>query len=821
MPLAVICCCFLCPVALSAATVSYVQGNYATPQSPQTTVAVAFSGAQNAGDLNVVVVGWNDSSATVTSVVDQSGNPYAPASAPTTGNGLSQSIYYAKNIAAAAAGANRVTVTFSTAAVYPDVRIVEYSGADRSNPFDVAAGSFGNSASSSSGSATTTNATDLLFGANTVATLTTGPGSGFITRLITSPDGDIAEDRSVTSTGTYSATAPLSSSGPWVMQMVVFRAASSTTTAGFSVTPKASVLTFGQTQQFQAANASGSVTWSVDGGVGGSSSAGTITTSGLYTPPRSVGSHTVTASTPTQSANATVYVSNYAGTFTYHNDNLRTGQNLNETVLMPANVNQSQFGKLFSYPLDGIAFASPLYVANVTISGKGVHNVVYVATENDSVYAFDADGLSGSPLWKVSLLGSGATPVPCSDVGECGDIPTQIGITGTPVIDQASGTMYVVTKTKNKRGKQYLQQLHALNITTGAEKFGGPVTLQATVPGTGSGASGGNVTFNPLRENQRPALLLSNGVVYIGFASHGDNSPWHGWVLGYNATTLRQVLAYNVTPNGNGGGIWQSGGGLATDATGNIYFTSGNGDFDADGGGVDYGDTVEKVSPSGTVVDYFTPSAQSSMNANDLDFGSAGPVLLVDQPTGPYPHLLISSGKTGTIYVINRDNMGHYNSAGDSQIVQTLVGALASDGTLQTGNFSSPVYFNGYVYFAAVNDALKAFQLSNGLLSQSPTSQTAALYPCRGASFAISANGTSNGILWAIQNLGNPDSDTSNPGVLFAYEATNLADELYDSNQAGGRDTMDLPAKFSIPLVANGKVFIAGQTQLVVYGLLP
>jgi hypothetical protein len=614
-------------------------------------------------------------------------------------------------------------------------------------------------------------------------------------------------------TGARSSSVAINDNAPSSPQTIAL----SGTGTGFSITPSVTVLTPYQTQQFSAVNGIGTVTWSVDGVAGGSPSSGTITPSGLYTPPSSAGIHTVTASTTQlQSATATVYISNYAGTFTYHNDNLRTGQNLNETVLTPANVNQTQFGKLFSYTLDGIAFASPLYVANVSIPGKGFHNVVYVATEHDSVYAFDADGLSTTPLWQVSFLKTGVTTVPCADVGECGDIPTEIGITGTPVIDQSSGTLYVVAKTKESN--KYVQRLHALDITTGAEKFGGPVVLQASVPGSGSGSSGGSVAFDPLRENQRPGLLLNNGVVYISFGSHGDQVPWHGWVLGYNATTLQQVMAYNVTPNGNGGGIWQGGGALATDAAGNIYFTTSNGDFDADTGGIDYGDTIEKLSPSGTVVDYFTPHDQSNMDVNNLDLGAGGPVMLVDQASGPYPHLLISAGKTGTIYVINRDNMGHYNPSNDNQIVQTL---FLANGGPELGNFSTPVYFNGYVYFGAVNDYVKAFRLSNGLLSTAPTSQSSVVYPCRGASFAISANGSANGILWAIQNLGDPNNDATTPGVLFAYDATNLANELYNSNQAGSRDTMDFPAKFSIPLVANGKVFIAGQTKLVAYGLLP
>ena len=361
------------------------------------------------------------------------------------------------------------------------------------------------------------------------------------------------------------------------------------TGTGFAVTPRVSVLTSKMTQQF---TASGSVTWSVDGIVGGTSSSGTITTNGLYSPPQSTGTHTVTATTSQNQASATVYITNYPGTYTYHNDNLRTGQNNNETVLTPSNVNPAQFGKLFSYSLDGIAFASPLYVAGVNIPSSGLHNVVYVATESDSVYAFDADGLSTNPLWHVNFLKSGVTTVPCADVGECGDIPNQIGITSTPVIDPSTGTIYVVAKTKE--GTKYVQRLHALDITTGAEKFGGPVVITATVSGTGVDSTGGKETFDSLRENQRTGLLLSNGVIYFAFGSHGDNSPWHGWVLGYNATTLQQVLAYNDTPNGSfgGGGIWQSGGGIGNGRNGGASISRPVMETSMlHSGGVDYGTT--------------------------------------------------------------------------------------------------------------------------------------------------------------------------------------------------------------------------------------
>lgn len=583
------------------------------------------------------------------------------------------------------------------------------------------------------------------------------------------------------------------------------------TGAGFSISisPRAVALTPYVSQQFTS-NGNG-VTWSVDGIVGGSTASGSITAAGMYTPPTTAGAHIVTAATAAGSANATVYVSNYPGTFTFHNDNQRSGQNTSETVLNLSNVNQTQFGKLFSYPIDGLAFASPLYVANVSIPGQGIHNVVYLATENDSVYAFDADGRSSTPLWHVSFLSTGVTTVPCSDTGECGDIPQQIGISGTPVIDPSSGTLYVVANTEE--GSTYVQRLHALNIATGAEKFGGPIVIQATVAGSGSGSVNNQLAFDPLHENQRAALLLSNGVVYISWSAHGDQLPWHGWIMGYNATTLQQTMAECISPNGYGAGIWMSNGGPAVDASGDIYFTTGNGDFTANTGGADYGDTIMKLSPSGTVLDYFTPHDQSSMEANDLDLSSAGPALLLDQP-GAIPHLLIASGKTGTVYVVNRDNMGKFNPNNDNQIVQTLP-SLLPNGTEDEGNYSAPAFFNENIYFGAVNDNLKAFPFSGGLLASVPGSESPEIFPNRGASFAVSANGSTNGILWAVQ-----DNAPSN-GLLYAYDATNLAHELYNSAQAGSRDTLGIATKFSIPLVANGKVFVVANGALVVYGLLP
>jgi hypothetical protein len=548
---------------------------------------------------------------------------------------------------------------------------------------------------------------------------------------------------------------------------------------------------------------------------GGAAGTGTISANGLFTATGSTGSHTITATTQNlQSGSATAFVVSYSGTFTFHNDNTRGGANLNETVLSPSNVNSTRFGKLASYPIDGVAFASPLYVPSVTIPGQGVHNVVYVATEHDSVYAFDADGGSSTPLWQVSFINPAGriTTVPPSDTGECCDITPEIGITGTPVIDPSSGTLYVVAKTKEVVGSttNYVQRLHALDIRTGAEKFGAPVVIQASVPGTGAGTSGGQIAFSPLRENQRPALLLNNGVVYIAFGSHGDHQPYHGWVLGYHATTLQQTLAYCATPNGEGAGIWLANAGIAADAAGALYFTTGDGTFDADGGGSDYGDSYVKINASGQIVDYFTPHDQANLDAGNIDLGSGGILILPDQP-GTHPHLLVSAGKNGTIDLVDRDNMGHFNAGNDGQIVQSLANIFPF-GTPEPGNYSSPVYFNGTVYFSPVADSVQAFRLTNGRLSTSPTSRSTEVFPYPGGTLAVSGSGSANGILWALEPKGNA------PGTLRAFDATNLSIELYTSDQSGSRDALDEVVKFNAPLIANGKVYVASASRLTIFG---
>lgn len=600
-----------------------------------------------------------------------------------------------------------------------------------------------------------------------------------------------------------------------------------TSNAPVTVTPGFSSLTFTQTQQFQATvndNPGEGVNWSVDGIAGGNAQVGTISPAGLYVPPGQTGPHTITATDQgdsSKSGNAAVVITDFPGLFTSHNDLARTGQNLQENVLIPSNVNPLSFGLLFSDPVDGYVYAQPLYIENVAIPGQGFHNVVYVATEGDSVYAFDADH-AGPPLWHDSFVdpAQGVTTVPSTDIDpNYMDLIPQIGITGTPVIDPASATLYVVAVTKEVSNgvASYFHRLHALDITTGAEKLGGPIIITASVPGTGEGSSNGQVTLDPLMHLQRPGLALVNGTVYVAFGSHGDIQPYHGWMLGYDAATLAQTSVFNTTPNGGEGAIWQAGVAPAVDSAGNLYAMTGNGTFDVNLGGlsdVDYGDTFLKLFPNGAnlgVSDYFTPSDQNNLNMNDLDLGSGGPLLLPDQPS-MIPHLLVGAGKDGTIYVVNRDDMGQFQSGNNPKIVQALTQAVGAD-------FSTPAYWQNQVYFLGSADVLKTFTLTNGLLSTSPTSQSSTVFGFPGATPSVSANGTANGIIWVLQT--DSFSNTSGTAVLRAYDATNVATELYDSKQSGNRDLPGPAVKFTVPTVANGKVYVGTQTQVSVFGILP
>lgn len=501
----------------------------------------------------------------------------------------------------------------------------------------------------------------------------------------------------------------------------------------------------------------------------------------------------------------------FTGVLTFHNDNLRTGQNLDETILTPANVNPTHFGLLFTEPVDGQIYAQPLYVPAVPIAGQGTHNIVIVATENDSVYAFDAD-VGGAPLWQTSLLANGEIAIPASDTG-CGDLTPQIGITGTPVIDPATDTLYAVAATREGSAKSYVyaQWLHALDITTGAEVTNSPMQVQGSVPGSSPYAKDGMISVLAYYNNQRAGLLLDNGVIYMAFSSHCDYGPYNGFVLGYDETSLEQVAAYSEETDSEGieGGIWMSGGGLATDTSGDVFLATGNGTFDANTGGPDYGDSFIRLTPAGnsfTVDTYFTPRDQGTLANDDEDLGSGALLLLPDQPAPP-THLALGVGKQGILYLVNRDAMGGYRQGAkgaDKVIEKISVGAL----------FSAPAYFNNNVYLVPAGGDPKQFRLDHGLLSRTPVATFPQSFPNRGASPSISANGSTDGILWLIR-------DSNNTAVLYALKASNISKKLYDSAQKAARDTAGPFNKFQVPTIANGKVYVGTQTQLAVYGLLP
>ena len=499
---------------------------------------------------------------------------------------------------------------------------------------------------------------------------------------------------------------------------------------------------------------------------------------------------------------------------TYHYDNLRTGQNVTETTLTTANVNQAKFGKLGELMVDGKVDAQPLYLSNVSIPGVGTRNVLYVATEHGSVFAFDADNVSGTaakPLWQISTQLAGEVP---SDDRGCGQVTPEIGITSTPVIDRTRGAIYVVAVSKNGSGN-YFHRLHALDLASGKELFGGPTTITATFPGNGAGSSLGTVTFDPSQYNERPGLLELNGTIYTTWGSHCDIGAYTSWMMAFSADTLQQTSVLNLVPNGSDGGTWMSGAAPAADATGNIYFIIGNGTFDTalNASGFpsqgDCGNCYVKVSSTAPLklLDYFTPFNTVAESNADEDLGSGGPLLLPDitDASGTTRHLAVGSGKDAVIYVLDRDNMGKFDAA-QNNVYQQISGQLAG------GEFAKPSYFNGTVYYGAVSDAVKAFPIAGGKLATTPSSKTSVQFPYPGVTPAISANGASNGIVWAVEN--------GTTAVLHAYDATNLATELYNSNQASGNRDQFTGNKFITAMIANGKVFVGTSNSVAVFGLL-
>lgn len=633
--------------------------------------------------------------------------------------------------------------------------------------------------------------------------------------------------------------------------------------ASITVSPKhAAVVVSTQTQQFTCSDAS--VTWSVDGVAGGSASAGTITATGLYTPPAVAGVHVVkatTLATPHVSATATVAVTDLPGVFTYHNDKARTGVNSREFALTPASVTPATFGKLFSCNVDGAIYAQPLWVRGLSIAG-GTHNVIFVATQHDSVYAFDADASPCVMYWHVHLLDvlhggtGGEKPVVWNDVGNVGfrcfgDIYPEVGVTGTPVIDPATSTMYVVSASEipgPDSGRcafppyPFFHRLHALDLVTGHERPNAPVTIAASSPGVG-----GVVTFNSQYHHNRSGLALANNTVYVAFAAHEDQGPYHGWLLGYNAADLSQPPSiFNTTPNGGSGGIWAGGGAPAIDNAGDVYVTTGNGLFDALPlpSSYDYGDSILRVhpfhgiTPNGVnlaVAGYFTPDDQAFLEKVDGDLGSGAAILLPDQNSGAGPrHLLAQTGKEGVVYLIDRDNMGQFNPSSNDQIVQSFPGLPPGNGL-----WGTPAWWQNNIYLGGQYDPIMQFTFdpATELFNPAVASQSAEFFAFPGVTPSVSSRGASQGLVWAIDEglygyaVNNPNVFCSQvpvppactgPAILHAYDATNLALEYWNSSMAPNhRDRAGNAVKFVPPTVANGKVYVGTRTRMDVYGLLP
>ncbi len=609
----------------------------------------------------------------------------------------------------------------------------------------------------------------------------------------------------VSNSGLY--TAPAAAGGHTVTATSVAdtsKSASATISViSLTISPQSAMLAQNGTQQFtatvQGTNNTG-VTWSVDGVVGGNNTVGTISSTGLYTAPGTLGMHIVTATSsalPTYSVHASVTVTEAppgtVSVLTYHNDDARLGANLNETALNLSNVNSGQFGKLAALQVDGQVYAQPLYLPNLTIGGAQ-HNVVFVATENDTVYAFDADAGSQTALWANHL----ATPVPVNDQE---GIKPLLGITSTPVIDPTAGTIYVLTDGLESNHKTY--RLHALDVITGSEKFGGPVIVTGTVPGTGWDSQNGQITLeNNCYQRNGLALNPASNAVYISFG-HCN----HGWILAYDKATLQQNAIFNDTPDGAGGGLW-GGTPAIEDSTGDLYLITG---VDQGDPAPDYNDSAMRLGSNLSVLDYFKPSNESYLRNNDADFGSGSPIIMPEN-SSPYPHELIGGGKDGRIIVMNRDNMGGYQMT--DQVIQEV-----QTGTQQFDNiFATPTFWNGTIFYHDENDVVKAYYWypTTGLISDNPVFQGSHVYGIHGATSSLSANGRSDAILWEIESTNQPSGGSA---ILRAYDATNLH-EIYDSSQAGARDTAGPAVKFTVPTIADGHVYVGTASELDIYGLL-
>ncbi len=596
-----------------------------------------------------------------------------------------------------------------------------------------------------------------------------------------------------------------------VFDNVTITTAQSTTSQPVMVAPTIATLTTGSSQQFTATVSDGSpVTWAVDGITGGNGTVGSISQSGLYTTGTAVGTHTIVATSvtdTTKSATAIAAVTDLAGVFTYHNNLSRDGTNTQEYALSPSNANIGHFGKLTSCTVDGTIASQPLWAANLVVQGVQ-RDVVFVTTQHDGLFAFDADAIPCLKLWSANLIDAnhggttGETPVPSSLVGVGdGDVQPEIGVYGTPVIDPTAGVLYVVSKSVDPAHNFY-QRLHAIDLLTGTEKPGSPVLITGSYPGTGSG--GTTVNFDPQHQNQHASLALVNGVVYIAWGSHEDSSPWYGWMIAYryDGTSFTQNSIINVAPNTRQAGIWMGGGAPAADSSGKLYVITGNGNFDATGTTGphnDYGDSLLQLTPSLTVSQWFTPSDQLTDSQNDLDFGSGGTALLADLPAGnTITHALICGGKDHAVFVLNRDLLGGF---GDTVAVQKF-------------DFGAPIFgtgsfWNNNLFLAGVNGPLRAYKLNTSTAHFSSSSSSTHSYGFPGSTPSVSSAGTQNGIVWTLDNglYCTQQSKGCGPAVLYAHDANNVATELWDSNQDPG-DVAGNAVKFSVPTVANGKVYV-------------
>ena len=610
-----------------------------------------------------------------------------------------------------------------------------------------------------------------------------------------------------------------------------------------TISPKIAAVVQSQTLQFTATvPGGGAASWAVDGIAGGNGTVGTVSVGGLYTAGTAVGTHTIVATSvanPTQSGSAVAAVTDLAGVYTYHNDLARDGANTHEYALTPANVNTGSFGKLTSCTVDGAIYGQPLWVANLTVSGAK-HNVVFVTTQHDSLYAIDADAVPCQPLWTVSLIDAahggavGESTVPSTLVGLFlgTGIAPEVGVTSTPVIDPAGGILYAVSMSVNSTHTTYYQRLHAIDFATGMEKTGAPVTITGTYPL----AAGGTVSFDPRQHLQRAGLALVGGVVYVTFASQEDAGTWYGWMMSYQygGSSFTQTAVFNAAPNTplpqifGGSGIWMSGGAPAADSGNNLYVVTGNGVFDATSSTApnnDYGDSLLKLSPALSVSQWFTPTDQMNAAMTDGDFGAGGAALLADLPAGsPFAHLLLCGGKDGSLYVLNRDTLGGY---GDSHAVQRInFGAQI---------FATGAFWNNNYYLAGIGAPLRAYQLTPTTAQFALASSSSHSFVFPGSTPSVSAAAAQSGIVWAVDTSQycTPQSPGCGAAVLYAYDASTLATELWNSSKVPA-DAAGFAVKFAVPTIANGKVYVGtrgnntgvlGATsisgELDIYGLKP